>query len=156
MKNKVLPLYKSETDRYISAFRNNHGRIIYLSIVRSGERMEIAECEYLDRSKVVTPKRLITRSCALNELLDVIREELDRNFAEVEFCNDVIISKDYLVSSFLGKRKKKILIMLSEGDILKTIFKSKYRREIYLELSMNGDMATIIQCHYVDRIIGVF
>ncbi len=51
----------------------------------------------------------------------------------------------------LGCRKKKILIMLSEGDVLKTIFKSKYRREIYFELSINGGMATITQCYYVDK-----
>ena len=61
------------------------------------------------------------------------------------------MSKEYLISLQLGCRKKKILIMLSEGDVLKTIFKSKYRREIYFELSINGGMATITQCYYVDK-----
>lgn len=151
MKNKTLSLFKSDNAHYISIFRNNHGRVIYLSIIKMRERIEIVECEYLDRTRVMTPRRLVTRNCAVGELLDVIREELDRDFAEMEFCDEVIISKDYLISSFLGKRKKKILIMIAEGDKLKTIFKSKFRREIYLELTVSDGTATITQCYYVDK-----
>ena len=151
MKAKVLSFYKSDNAHYISIIRNNHGRVIYLSIIRTGERIEIAECEYLDRTKAMTPMRLVTRTCALDELLDVIREELDRGFAALEFNDDDIISKDYLVSSFMGKRKKKILIMIAEGDRLKTIFKSKFRREIYLELALNDGVAIIVKCYYVDK-----
>ena len=152
MKAKVLSFYKSENDRYISVFRNNHGRVIYLSIIRIGERIEIAECEYLDRTKAMTPTRLVTHNCALDELLDVIREELDRDFVEVEFCDDVIMTKDYLVSSFLGKRKKKILIMIADGNKLATILKNKYHRTILLELTLDDrGAATITQCHYIDK-----
>ena len=152
MKNKMLSLFKSDKAHYISVFRNNHGRVIYLSIIRTGERIEIVECEYLDRTKAMMPKRLVTHNCALDELLDVIREELDRDFAEVEFCDDVIISKDYLVSSFMGKRKKKILIMIAEGNMLRTILKNKYHRTILFELTLDDrGAATITQCHYIDK-----
>ena len=41
--------------------------------------------------------------------------------------------------------------MIAEGDKLKTIFKSKFRREIYLELSVSDGMAAITQCYYVDK-----
>ena len=152
MKNKILSLFKSDNARYISVFRNNHGRVIYLDLVRHGESVEIAECEYLDRTKAMTPKRLVTRICALDELLNVIREELDRDFAELKFFDDVIMSKDYLVSSFLGKRKKKILIMIAEGNVLRTILKNKYHRTILFELALDDrGTATITQCHYIDK-----
>ena len=41
--------------------------------------------------------------------------------------------------------------MIAEGDRLKTIFKSKFRREIYLELALNDGVATIVKCYYVDK-----
>ena len=151
MKAKVLSFYKSDNAHYISVFRNNHGRVIYLSIIRMGERIEIAECEYLDRTKAMAPKKLVTRTCEFAKLTDVIGAELDRDFESVELCSDMVISKDYLVSCFLGSRKKKILIMIAEGDKLKTVFKSKFRREIYLEITLNGDQAIITQCYYVDK-----
>ncbi len=151
MKNKTLSLFKSDNAHYISVFRNNHGRVIYLSIVRSGESVEIAECEYLDRTKAASPKRLVTRTCELAQITDVIGAELDKSFSKVEFCDDVTVSKDYLVSIFLGSRKIKVLILIAEGDRLMTIFKSKFRREIYLELALNDGVATLVKCYYVDK-----
>lgn len=151
MKNKVLSFYKSENGQYMSIFRSTHGRIIYLSIIPIGELVAIADCEYIDRYKPSRPKKLRTRACELAKLTDVIRAELDRHFESVELYSDTVISKEYLIDTFLGSRKKRILITIAEGDKLKTIFKSKYRREIYLEITLNSDQATITQCHYVDK-----
>lgn len=151
MKNKILSLFKSDNARYISIFRNNHRRIIYLCIISIGELVAIEECEYIDRYKSSRPKKLTTRACELEKLTDVIREELDRDFESVELYSDTVVSKDYLIATFLGSQKKRILIMIAEGDKLKTIFKSKFRREIYLEITLNGDQATITRCYYVDK-----
>lgn len=146
-----LLLQKDYDERYHVIFRNNHGRLIYLSLIRLREQVAIIECSYLDRTKASTPKLLRTRVCEVTNLLDVIRDELDKSFDEIKFCDDVIMSREYLVSSFLGAQKKKILIMIADGDKLKTIFKSKFRREIYLELALNDGVATMTQCHYVDK-----
>ena len=36
------------------------------------------------------------------------------------------------------------------GGILKTVFKNKFRRVIYLEITLGGGIATISNCYYVD------
>ena len=52
----------------------------------------------------------------------------------------------------MGKRKKKILIMIAEGNVLRTILKNKYHRTILFELTLDDrGVAIITQCHYIDK-----
>ena len=150
--NNILKLYLAEANRYCSVFLNNHGRIIYLDIVRTGEYIEIVECKYLDRTKTTIPQLWVTRTCEVGELTHVIETEFDKSFVGVDFCDDVIVSSDYVVSTFFGDRKKKILIMIADGKVLRTILKNRYHRAILLELTLDdNNIATITQCRYVDK-----
>ena len=46
--------------------------------------------------------------------------------------------------------------MLKDGEILKTIFKNRFRRSIYLEIDTSGEKALINVCKYCDvRGVGV-
>ena len=108
--------------------------------------MTIKECFYLDRVGRPEPKKLTTSICKLSSLLNVIKNELDKSFKEVEWDDSVIMSKEALISTHMAARKPKILIMLADDNgVISTIFKSKFRREIYLEIapSGDGDIATI-------------
>ena len=40
--------------------------------------------------------------------------------------------------------------MLQDGNVLKTIFKNKFRREIFLEIVLEGNRCLIRQCRYRD------
>ena len=151
MDKKKLSFHKSDKCQYMTIFRNNHGRVIFLSIILVDGWISIKECFYLDRVGRPEPKRLTTSICKVSSLLNVIKNELDKSFEDIEFSDDRIVKKETLISEFLDSRKKKILIFVADGNVIKTIFKSKYRREIYLELSINGNLATITQCYYVDR-----
>lgn len=142
---------KNDQGHYHAIFRNNHGRIIFMSIILVDGFLTITECFYLDRTDFPEPKKLTTSICRLSSLLDVIKNELDKSFKEIQFDDSIVVSKETLISTFMEGRKKKILIFVADGNVIKTIFKSKYRREIYLELSINGNLATITQCCYVDR-----
>lgn len=142
---------RSDKGYYHTIFKNQHGRQIYMSVILVDGWITIKECFYLDRVDRPEPKRLATSICKLSSLLDVIKNELDKSFKAIQFDDSIVVSKDTLISTFLEERKKKILIMLADGDVLRTVFKSKYRREIYLEITLSNDIATITQCYYVDK-----
>ena len=147
-----LLLQKNDRGNYHAIFINNHGRILYIEIMFIEDFAVISDCEYIDRSKKSIPQKMTTHACVRGELLDLIACQLDKRFDSVDFLEYILLSKDSLISNFLSSRKKKTLIMLADGNILRTIFKSKVRREIYLELSVdNKGVATITQCCYVDK-----
>ena len=154
MNSKILTLYKTNGKEYSSIFRNNHGRIIFMSIILVDGFLTITECFYLDRVVRPEPKKLTTIICKLSSLLDVIKNELDKSFKEIEWDDSVIMSKEALISTHMAARKPKILIMLADNNgVIRTIFKSKFRREIYLEIALSGEgnIATISKCYYVDK-----
>lgn len=145
---------KNGQGHYHAVFRNNHGRVIFLCIIRIEENLTIKECFYLDRVGRSEPKKLTTSICKLSSLLDVIKNELDKSFNEVELDDSVVMSKEALISTYMAARKPKILIMLADDNgVIRTIFKSKFRRGIYLEIALSGDgdIATITKCYYVDK-----
>lgn len=152
MRRNVLSFMKNFNNQYMAIFRTNHGRHIYLGIsVISDGFCTINECHYLDRTKGSTPKKLVTSVCELSFLLDVIKGELDKDFGDVIFADTAMSKEDY-ISLYFSNCKKKILIMIAENYTLRTIFKSKYRREIYLEVTVDeNNVATITQCYYVDK-----
>ncbi len=109
----------------------------------------IDRCFYIDRTKRPSPKNLITQNCTLTDLPKVLATELDTPIGGVEMCEDSV-SKENLISGYLKSQKPKILILHSEGGILKTVFKNKFRRVIYLGITLEDGVATISECHYVD------
>ena len=119
----------------------------------SYDEQPIKECFYLDRTDFPEPKKLTTSICKLSSLLDVIKNELDKSFKEIQFDDSIVVSKETLISTFMEGRKKKILIMLADGNVIRTVFKSKHRREIYLEIEVDDaeNIATITNCFYVDK-----
>ena len=155
MDKKKLSFYRSDKCQYITIFRNNHGRVIFLSIILVDGWISIKECFYLDRvSRPAEPKRLATSICKISSLLNVIKNELDKSFNEIELDDSVVMSKEALISTHMAARKPKILIMLADNNgVIRTIFKSKFRREIYLEIALSGEgnVATISKCYYVDK-----
>lgn len=149
-----LIFYKNNQGHYHTIFRNNHGRVIFLSIILVDGWISIKECFYLDRVSRPEPKRLATSICKISSLLKVIKNELDKSFNEIELDDSVVMSKEALISTYMAARKPKILIMLADDNgVIRTIFKSKFRREIYLEIALSGDgdIATISRCYYVDK-----
>lgn len=149
-KRSVLELYKNYNNEFHSVFKNNHGRLIYLALAIKDDKCTISNCYYLDRSLYFVPKKAVTKNCLITDLLDVIRNELDKDFADIDYCN-IFLSKKQLINRTLGHQKYNILIMLKEGNVLKTIFKNKFRRSIYLEISTGVDKSLISKCRYCDK-----
>ena len=150
-----LTLLKNDKNSYHAVFRNDHGRVIFLSVILLGGYITLKECFYLDREHRPEPKKLTTSICPASSLLDVIRNELDnKSLKSVRFDDSVVVSKETLIATHLAERKPKILIMLSDesGRVIRTVFKSKHRRAIYLEIGVDAEnIATIKQCYYVDK-----
>ena len=150
MKPSVRIFIKNENDDWHIVFKNNHGRKIYLALSVSGDMYEIVECYYLDRSTKKVPKTLIFEPFGRKELADKFSRELDKSFSEIRFLENVILKKEDLIFAYLGGEKKKILLLLKEGNRLRTIFKNKYHRSIYFEVTLMQGRALISDCHYAD------
>lgn len=148
MKNLIM--YRDGTRKaYHATFKTEHGRRVYLHISVVDIFCAIDGCFYIDRVKRPAPKKLITQACELAELPQVLRTELDTPVEGIELCEDAV-SKEELILAYQSAQKKRILIMLDDGKALHTVFKSKFRRTIHLEILREGDVATISNCYYVD------
>ena len=151
MKKSILELYRTAGGLYQSVIKTKHGRMIYVLISFSEKSCQIRKCFYIDREKRPVPKKLKTESFASNELLSVIASELDKKFDSYKKVKSPSLSKEDFISSALSKKKYNILIMLKEGNSLKTIFKNKYHRAIYLEIEITDAKAKIVSCRYCDK-----
>lgn len=150
MQKSILELHKTEDGRYQSYIKNNHGRKVYLLISIVGDNCEICSCFYIDRAKRPEPKLLETRRFPYAKLLSVIARELDKTYDFCKFVDAPSISTEGFISKVLHGEKYNILIMLKDGNILKTIFKNRFRREIYLEIDMSDELALVKMCKYCD------
>lgn len=150
MKRSILNFHRNITNEYHAVFTNNHGRKIYLSLSIDNNTCNIHKCYYLDRSSYSVPKRAVTQSCKLGELLEVINNELDKNFISINY-SDTLISRNHLIEKELGKLKYNILILLKEGNVLRTIFKNKFRRSVFLEITLGVGKSLISKCYYCDK-----
>lgn len=134
-----------------TVFRTKHGRVVYLALsLREKNCICITDCYYIDRVRKFVPKKLKTRLMSHKYLLEVIARELDREFSDVEF-SIIIVSKEDLLCKFASEKKKNILILLREGNILRTRFKNRCRRDIYIEIELGSDRALIKTCRYRDK-----
>lgn len=157
MKQSILKLDKISENRYHTVFQNNHGRRIYIRLQFRNEEALITDCFYTDIPEmngiIPVPLKLKTKRCRRGDLLNVISNELDKRFFGIEFSENEsrLSAEDYIVLQAQQKRKHKFLILVKSGDVLKTRLKNRVHRSIYLEISRNGNMGVITDCHYYDR-----
>ena len=97
------------------------------------------------------PKKLVTRNFDIGQLLSVVESELDKGFASYCINCDEVATKNDLIAETMMSERKNILILLGEGNYLRTIFKNKYHRSIYFEITIDGDSALISKCFYCDK-----
>lgn len=86
----------------------------------------------------------------MDRLTEKIAAELDKTFLEIRFFEE-LLGKEALIEGALEGEKKKILLLLKKDNQLRTIFKNKYHRSIYLEITLDGDRGCISDCHYADE-----
>lgn len=151
MKKSVLELHNAGENTYQAFIKNNHGRKLYLRLSAYNENCEILDCFYIDRAKRCEPKLLKTHSFRLDELLTVIAKELDKKFSEYQFLDASILTTEEFIEQVLHTEKYNILIMLKEESTLKTIFKNRFHRTIYLEIEVHNEKALIKNCQYYDE-----
>ena len=141
---------KNENGNYHTVFKTRHARKIYLAFSVSGDLCTVTECRYLDRSIIKIPKAITFAPFAIETLGEKISKELDTTFSEIRFSEKEMMTEEALITQFLGKEKKKILLMLREGETLRTVFRNKTHRSIYLEIRLDHGQALIFDCHYAD------
>ena len=151
MKRSVLELHSAGGDTYQAFIKNNHGRKLYFKLSTFDKNCEITECFYIDRAKRTEPKLLETRKFTFDELLTVIKNELDKNFSEYHFSDNPVLTTEEFIEQVLHTEKYNILIMLKNGNTLKTIFKNRFHRAIYLEIEVHDEKALIKECSYCDE-----
>ncbi len=150
MKRSVLELHHAGKNIYQAFIRNLHGRRMYLKLSIVDTDCEILCCFYIDRAKRSEPQLLETRKFPLDELITVVARELDKSFSSYEFVDGPIVPMEDFIQQVLHRQKYNILIMLKDGEILKTIFKNRFHRSIYLEIDTSGEKALISVCRYCD------
>ena len=167
MKKQQLILYKTESGNYRSVIKTKHGRLIYLEIREGKNSLSVINCFYLDRIRsgsgeyYSSPHKLVTRDFSYNEMLDVIASELDRKYFGAEITDKFAdLTKDEFIDLQLKamQRKYNFLIFVGEGElidgipsIIKTRFKNRIHRGIYLEMRYSNGKGVITDCHYYDR-----
>ena len=151
LKRSVLELYKSHDNDYQTVIKNNHSRLIYVKMSIVDNCCEIKSCFYIDREKRPVPKLFVTNQCGLDNLLTVIATELDKCFDSYQFVTSSALETEIFIKQFVDKEKYNILIMLQTDDVLKTIFKNRYHRAIYLEIDTSREKALIQKCKYCDK-----
>jgi hypothetical protein len=151
LKKVILNLVKNENGNYHTVFKTRHARKIYLAFSVSGDLCAVTECRYLDRSIIKIPKAITFAPFAIETLGEKISNELDATFSEIRFSEKEMMTEEALITRFLGKEKKKILLMLRDGETLRTVFRNKTHRSIYLELRLDHGQALIFDCHYADE-----
>ena len=167
MSKQSLKLYTidGKEGSFRTAFKNRHGREIFLSLSLINGNYLVRTCFYLDRNRGTepsVPRKLKSLSGSLGGLLDVLEKELDKIFSAVELVDDETcsLSDEEFIRAWHEKNTKyEFLIMVGEGEVinglparLRTRLKSKLHRAIYLELVYyeNGKGA-VKECFYYDR-----
>ena len=132
----------------------------------NNESVHIKHCYYLDRVKggeyYTVPKKLITLNFRYDEICNIISTELDKKYYGIEITDKFTdLTKDEFIAIQLKQTQGnyKFLILIGEGttfngipSILKTRFKNRIHRSIYLEMHYNGKgKGVIADCYYYDR-----
>lgn len=175
MQKKILKLERVAGERPAAMFRalikTLHGRVLYLELQLLGNDCLITECFYTDRNqgkagldrRSAKPLKLQTLQFELDNLLSVLKTELDSNFYGVEFIETD--TAELSVEAYIEERsnsangKYRFLIMVGEGEPINglpsklvTRIKNKLHRSIFVELAYYRDgMGVVKQCYYYDR-----
>ncbi len=166
MKKQNLKLYATgNRDRWRTVIKSRHGRVIFMELSIQDDSCKINDCYYVDRLRggqyYAVPNKLITMECAVSSLLSIIASELDRAYFGIDYSRTYSdLSNDEFISAMLSQMRRgyRFLIFTAEGEpvnhtfpVLKTRFKNKLHRSIYLELHTSSGKATVADCHYFDR-----
>ena len=149
MKQSMLILIKNENGNYHTVFKNRHARMIYLAVSLQDGVCTVMECHYLDRSAEKTPKNVPSRPFAAAQLPDVLANTLDKRFYGFDVI-EAVVTKEELIAIHSSREKKRILLLIRNDDVLRTIFKNNSHRTIFLELKVEGDRGLIARCEYRD------
>lgn len=175
MERKILKLEHVAVEcptTFRTLIKTQHGRVLYLELQVSDNSYLITECFYTDRNqgksgedrRGAKPLKLQTLQFNLNNLLSVLKTELDSNFYGVEFIetDTAELSVEEYVEERSNNANKKyhFLIMVGEGESINglpnklvTRIKNKLHRSIFVELAYYRDeMGVVKQCYYYDRI----
>ena len=165
MKKQQLILHRTENGNYRSVIKTKHGRLIYIEISKNNNSLSVNNCHYIDRIRsgeyYASPQKLITRNFNYNEILDVIASELDRKYFGVEITDKFAdLSKDEFIAIQLRNMQSKynFLIFVGDGDtvncipsVIRTRFKNRIHRGIYLEMRYRNGRGVITDCYYYDK-----
>lgn len=174
MKKMNLELERTVRGTYRCIFINNHGRLIYLELNPVGDNWEIIECFYTDRNrgkigqerKKSVPLKQVTKTVKRDgdELLLMIARELDKLFFGIDFIESPdtmhLNCEEYADLYDTVKEKYYFLIFVGEGEVvcdklttsLKTRFKNKIHRSVYIELEYIGNGKGIVkECYFYDK-----
>lgn len=165
MNRQSLQLYKRNNNAFRTVIKTRHGRIIYLELSRKSDTITINQCYYLDRIRggeyYAVPKRLVTLSFNYADLLHVIATELDRKYYGIDSIDSLSeLSTEEFIQYMLQRinQNYKFLIFIGKGEmingipsVIRTRFKNRLHRSIYLEMQYINNKGTITDCHYYDR-----
>lgn len=165
MKKQQLILHKTESGNYRSVIKTKHGRLIYLEISKSNNTVSVIELIYIDRIRggeyYSSPLKFVTKKFSYTNILDVVASELDRQYFGVEITDKFAdLTKDEFIDLQLKamQRKYNFLIFIGEGEfidgipsVIKTRFKNRIHRGIYLEMRYSNGKGVITDSHYYDR-----
>lgn len=160
-----LVLYTTAVNNYRTVIKTKHGRIIYLELIQKAQNVSIRQCYYIDRIRsgkyYSAPKKLITKHFHYSDMLKVIANELDRKYYDIDV---VLALSDLSTKEFIQYKLKEInkgykfLIFIGEGElidgipsIIRTRFKNRIHRSIYLEMQYKNSSGLITDCYYYDR-----
>ena len=157
MKQSILRFEKTKDDFYHAMIKNNHGRKIYLRVNRSGDTVSICDCFYIDRpmrnGNKAIPLKWKTAQCKYNDLIEVLAAEIDKRFYGVKFCEceRKLSTDEYIELALQSNSKYKFLIFIKDNGLLRTRFKNRVHRTIYLEIKKDNNKGLVQICHYCDR-----
>lgn len=165
MKRQNLKLYKLNDNTFRTVIKTRHGRIIYLELSRKSHTMTINHCYYVDRVRggeyYAAPKKLVTRNFDYDKLLHVAETELDRKYYGTDVVNSLSeLTTEEFIQHMLQEMNPyyKFLIFIGEGDlingipsVIRTRFKNRIHRAIYLEMRCMDGKGVITDCYYYDR-----
>ena len=157
MNRSVLKLEKASDGAFHAIFRNNHSRKLYLKITVSGEFVTIFDCFYVDRpmrnGRKTVPLKQTTKKCKFKDLTGILAKEVGKQFYGIEFIDSErkLSTDEYINSALQDKEKFKFLIFVEINGVMKTRFKNRVHRTVFLEVKQSDDMGIITDCHYCDR-----
>lgn len=175
MKRSILRLEAYTADGHTNTFRTviktKHGRVLFLLLKVNHADCTILDCFYIDRNQgrigekrySSKPLKLKTFNFPVNELLLIIKAELDKKFYGIEYVQDenadLSLEKYLKMKTKDTKNKYRFLIMVGDGSSynglpvhLCTRLKNKLHRSVFVELEYYKNGSGVVkQCYYYDR-----